>query len=320
MTTDEILSSIDKEYELARTDPEEKFLKDVANNALYWAKVGGTPENVASGVTFSLLAMIDGSNLTTPPIDLAYSFENDEAEEMEPEPVFNATSQLHEQFYPVYRDQAKQLGHVVDGNEVIIVGGESNWRGRQLEKNTPVSPEPSDVVQNLFDTMPALANLTDKQKQNIRKSFETSSKKLNKAVQALATDLRTQMDCLAVTVEHHRNEIFPKFKKVVPKDKRVNDFIENCVNIAEYWGEHADTPAEAAEGVVGSMLAMLDGGGDVPALDLIPAVLPELVADYNESGSAGWPAEPINDDVELKYEFTNAMRARRAQTATIISE
>lgn len=375
MTTDEILADMDKGYELAKTDPEQKFLEDVSNNALYWAQVGGSPENVASGVTFSILSMIDGAAISTPPLNLAYVHEDHELETMVQGEVFNEDSQLHELFFPIYRDQAVKLGHRVVGNDVIITPDPRVQRkptqpaetadeyvtainavvrelrpGEQLRpgeaeaiastcvkdnvklrdmltnlvvrlNNPPPDPEPATeyTIQGLFDTLPAMAGLTDKQKAKIRKDFDASSKRLNKAVHNLAKDIRTQMDLVAYTVERGSQELMPTFDRVVPKKARVKEFIENCANIAEYWAENADTPAEAAEGAIGSMLNMLDGGGDIPAIDLIPAVLPELVADYNVGGMAGWPAEPINDDTELQTTFARVMRNRRKASAASLA-
>lgn len=385
MTTEEIMAEMDAGYELAKTDPEQKFLEDVSDNALYWAQVGGTPENVASGVTFSLLTMIDGANLATPPLDLAYVHENHELETMERGEVFNADSQHHESFYPIYREQAVKRGHRVVGNDVIISPGcvnrepiqpaSESQRDRFNDAGKPQTlnsedefteavkatvaelrpqhhitddearviartsindsiglrdlvtnlvirlnePPPSvsaeATINSIFETMPEMAGLSDKQKTKIRKGFDASSKRLNKAVQSLANDIRTQMDLVAYTVEHGMAELSPTYINVVPKKRRVEEFIENCANIAEYWGENADTPAEAAEGAIGSMLNMLDGGGDIPAIDLIPAVLPELVADYNAEGTAGWPAEPINDDTDLQSTFARTLRKRRLATA-----
>jgi len=336
MTTEEILADMDKGYELAKTDPEQKFLEDVSNNALYWAQVGGSPENVASGVTFSLLSMIDGAALSSPPLDLAYCHENHELETMERGEVFNSDSQLHESFFPIYREQAVKLGHRVVGNDVIIrhdprISRTPSTNTTTLKDtqatlvdnlhNEMVLP-PADTADKmgwLFDNLPAMAGLSDKQKTKIRKDFDASSKRLNKAVQSLANDIRTQMDLVAYTVERGNQELTLKFDREVPKKTRVKEFIENCANIAEYWGENADTPAEAAEGAIGSILNMLDGGGDIPAIDLIPAVLPELVSDYNADGMAGWPAEPINDDTELQTTFSRVMRNRRKASAASLA-
>lgn len=340
MTTEEILAGIDREYERCRTDPKQKFLDDVSNNALYWAKAGRDREDVASGVTFSLLAMMDGANLATPPIDLAYSFDPDSVKPghvvSEYEEIFNADAQLHEEFYPTYREKAEELGYKVVDNRVVIpyepnvnhrldgtVATLEDKHSRLVDGSfdeTLLPPaDTADKMGWLFDNLPAMAGLSDKQKTKIRKDFDASSKRLNKAVQSLANDIRTQMDLVAYTVERGSQELMPTFDRVVPKKTRVKEFIENCANIAEYWGENADTPAEAAEGAIGSILNMLDGGGDIPAIDLIPAVLPELVSDYNIGGMAGWPAEPINDDTELQTTFSRVMRNRRKASAASLA-
>lgn len=391
MTTDEILAQMDSEYERAKTEPEQKFLEDVSNTALYWAELGGTPESVASGVAFSMLSMIDGASLASPPLNLAYVHENEETETCYSGEVFNDESQLHESFFPIYREQAKKQGHQVVGNNVLITPkpntsqpsvepvkstehyttaiealvkelrpgeqlnpGEAeaiagacvrdNVEIRDMLTNLAIrinNPPPVTTLQDvqavkvdeafagptvppadvsdkmgwLFDNLPAMVGLTDKQKTNIRKDFDASSKKLNDAVQTLAARMRDQMDLVAYTVERGNVELMPKFDKVLSKEKRVNELIENCLDISEHWATEAETPREAAEGAVRSVLAMLDGQGDIPAMDLIPPALPELVIEYNDDGIAGWPEESINDEVDLSDRFARALKRRRREAA-----
>ena len=54
------------------------------------------------------------------------------------------------------------------------------------------------------------------------------------------------------------------------EEEVIDQFLKKCVSIADYWGNLPNTSQkDAAEGAVFGMLAMMDGCGDFPAVDLV---------------------------------------------------
>lgn len=331
-TAQTILEEMDAEYARARREPREKFLKDVSNIAIEWAKSARCKEDVATGVVFTLLAMFDGCSLGSPPVDLAYNFSTEEVDE--PGTVFNDTARgLHDDFYEAYREQAAKCGFptntdpanktilsstIVDANRMMsdLVdsatralqrGNPEEWSGSE-QKDAMARANALCMVSELMadGLIPGADRMADDQ--NCR-ALENRG---GRAQQMAAEILSVGSDVDLAQPE--------AFNTVVPRQQRVEQFVENCANIVDYWTDTADTPAEAAEGTMMSVLTMIDGAGDVPPLDLVPAVVPELITEYNEVGTAGWPAEPINSKISLSEAYTeNVMQRKRRQAAEALS-
>ena len=345
LTVDQILKKMQDDNMRAVTEPVEKFLEDVSRNALYWASVGKDKEDVASGVTFSILNLFDGTNLGSPPIDLTYvpDLEDlpDDVKSLEVTDGFNSEVMLHELFYPIYRETAAKMGYAVHGVDVIVPDKsqsriphtpkeehtifepvtETSLQDQQAKKldelKVPASL-PNDVheaVVWLRDELGPDFRLSDEHAHTIAESYMANKGKLEDAVKFFAKELSVETNHLMSISKEASSRASPTFKAVVPKEGRVAAFIESAANIADYWATEAKTPQEAAEGAVGSMMKLLDGGGDIPAMNLVPAVMSELVDDYNSEGIAGWPAEPINDDTGLHDSFISVMAKRRSKTA-----
>lgn len=345
LTVDQILKQMQNENMRAVTEPVDKFLEDVAKNALYWASVGKDKEDVASGVTFSILNLFDGTNLNSPPIDMTYAPDLDDlpgdVKLLEVTEGFNSDVMLHELFYPVYRETAAKQGYVVDGCNVIVPDNshlrvpiapkeehtifepvtETSLQDQQAKKldelKVPASL-PNDVHEAVIwlrDELGPDFQLSDEHAKTVAESYMKNKGKLEDAVRFFAKELSVETDHLMTISKAASTRAMPNFKAVVPKEERVADFIESAANIVDYWGSEAKTPQEAAEGAVGSMMKLLDGGGDIPAMNLVPAVMEELVDEYNSEGIAGWPAEPINDETGLHDSFISIMSKRRSKTA-----
>lgn len=358
MTTDEIIAQMSAETEKCRTEPLDKFLVDVANNARYWSKVGKTPEDIATGTTFSLLVMMDGGNLGSPAIDMAYAPDHDDVKPgftlEDYSKVFNDSSQMHELFYPVYRevvkdDTASEFHPNNEGKVTMLHklysaveselknldpaefdGADSGHRAAFIAKHivdhieavrveeskvAPMMPVmPADVKDPygwLVENIPNYVGLSDARKIELKQLYTQDVSKLRDSVNDFMERMReefTHLDAITLISQ-------PTFNTVVPREERIQQFIANCANIAEFYGQNADTPAEAAEGAVGSILAMFDGGGDLPPLDIVPTVIPELIQEYNAEGEAGWPAESINSDTGLLERFKDEMAVRMASSA-----
>jgi hypothetical protein len=342
-TTQTILEQMDAEYALARTEPRAKFLKDVCDNAIHWATVGRSKEDVATGVTFSLLAMMDGCQVGSPPIDLAYNYSVED--HAEPGVVFNDTAVgLHDDFYPTYRDRAAELDfpaskpkdpHCLNstiGTPDLMMGELVASATRALQRGNAElwmgSPEKEDMakanalcmVSELMadGLIPSAVEMANDQNVKCLNSRGGNAQLLAAQIIAdMTTVPNAKPEDTADAVDVAQPE---SFNTVVPPEQRIEQFVDNCANIVDYWSEQADTPAEAAEGTMMSVLTMLDGAGDVPPMDLVPAVVPELIAEYNEVGTAGWPAEPINSKISLSEAYTeNVMQRKRRQAAEALS-
>lgn len=338
-TTQTILEEMDAEYDRARTNPREKFLKDVSDNAIHWATVGRNKEDVATGVTFSLLAMMDGCQVGSPPIDLAYNYSTEEHDE--PGVVFNSTARgLHDDFYPTYRERAAEVGFpaskpmdphclqstiatpnlmmdelVASATRALQRGNSELWMGSQEKEDMARANALCMVSELMADGLiPSAAKMVDDQ--NVRCLENRGGAAQLRAAEIIAA-MGTLPNHKADDVDLAQPETF---NNVVPRQQRVEQFVENCANIVDYWTDTADTPAEAAEGTMMSVLTMIDGAGDVPPLDLVPAVVPELITEYNEVGTAGWPAESINSKISLSEAYTeNVMQRKRRQAAEALS-
>lgn len=90
-----------------REEVREKFLNAVRDMANYWAKQITSKEDVANGVAFSILGIMDGCNLEIPPMDLVvrsnasdkeYSIKNGE-NWYEDGMVINGDVSLHDIYY-----------------------------------------------------------------------------------------------------------------------------------------------------------------------------------------------------------------------------
>lgn len=358
MTTDEILAHMDAENEKCRTEPLEKFLVDVANNARYWSKAGKTPEDIATGTTFSLLVMMDGGNLGSPPIDMAYAPDPDSVKPgftlEDYSKVFNDSAQMHELFYGTYREVVKDdtasefhpnnegkhgmlhklykaveselknldpaefdgpdSGHRAEFIAKHIVDHIESVRNVQLATVPQMPAMPADTKDPygwLIENIPNYAGLSDARKIELKELYVADRNRLRDSVNEFMDRMQQEFAHLDVTTR----ATLPVFDKVVPREERLQQFISNCANIAEFYGQNSDTPAEAAEGAVGSVLAMFDGGGDIPPMDIVPTVIPELITEYNESGEAGWPAESINSETGLLDRFKDEMAVRMASSA-----
>lgn len=334
LTVDQIVKKMQDENVRAVTEPVNKFLEDVSRNALYWASVGKDKEDVASGVTFSILNLFDGTNLGSPAIDMTYVRDIAELPEdvaqLEADGGFNSDVMLHELFYPIYRETAAKMGYVVRGNVVVPDSSHTRFTPAMVEEPTLQDQQakkvddlgatqlPSDIneaVVWLRDELGPDFVLSDEHARVIAESYMANKGKLEDAVKFFAKELSVETNHLMSISKEAASRAAPTFNAVVPKEERVADFIESAANIADYWATEAKTPQEAAEGAVGSMMKLLDGGGDIPAMNLVPAVMSELVDDYNSEGIAGWPAEPINDDTGLHDSFISIMAKRRSKTA-----
>lgn len=410
LTVDQILKQMQDENVRAVTDPVDKFLEDVSRNALYWASAGKDKEAVASGLAFSILNIIDGTSLGSPPIDLKYVVDPDELPDdvyISDEPGgFNSDEMLHDNFFPIYRDTAAKMGYEVRGTDVIVPDAprvldtrlpkdrtmfepitDATLQDEQAEKvdeldaavtltlvneyksgidkvlaalrpmhnvdaetlqrvaeqvvesktslkdamthlvmrlNAPRFPVdlPNDIheaVNWLRDELGPDFRLSDEHANIVAESYMANKGKLEDAVKFFAKELSVETDHLMSISKEASNRAIPNFKAVVPKEERVAEFLESAANIAEYWAGEAKTPQEAAEGAVGSMMKLLDGGGDIPAMNLVPAVMDELVEEYNSEGIAGWPAEPINDETGLHDNYIAIMTNRRKKTALALA-
>jgi len=407
LTVEQILKQMQESNLRAVTDPVDKFLEDVSKNALYWARIGKDKEDVASGVTFSILNLFDGTSLGSPPIDMTYVPDTDELPEgVEATPGFNGDVMLHELFYPVYRETAERMGYEVRDKDVIVPDAPRVFDGRLPENRTMFEPIvegslqdaqaekvdeldaavtltlvneyksgidkvlaalrpmhnvdaetlqrvaeqvvesktslkdamthlvmrlnaprfpvdlPNDIheaVNWLRDELGPDFRLSDEHANIVAESYMANKGKLEDAVKFFAKELSVETDHLMSISKEASNRAIPNFKAVVPKEERVAEFLESAANIAEYWAGEAKTPQEAAEGAVGSMMKLLDGGGDIPAMNLVPAVMDELVEEYNSEGIAGWPAEPINDETGLHDNYIAIMTNRRKKTALALA-
>lgn len=331
MTTEEILAQMESERERAQTDPQDKFMDDVCNNALYWIKNSRSREDTATGVTFGLLTLIDGCGLSSPPIDLAYRHEVN-GEEV-PGTVFNDDTHLHDNFYPRLREIAAKTNFpladpkreqvisstiatpdlmvdelVEHGTTALMRDDAELWLSRSGNKELARNAARVIVTGLMEDGLiPSAKQLTDEQNVSCLKHRGGLAQRL--AAEIIAGQVDESADAVdAAAPETYNN--------VVPMDQRLGSFVENCANIVDYWSEQADSIPEAAEGVMTSVLTMLDGAGDVPPMDLVPAVVPELVTEYNNDGTAGWPAESINSNISLSESYLEEIsRRKRLQAA-----
>jgi hypothetical protein len=91
--------------------------------------------------------------------------------------------------------------------------------------------------------------------------------------------------------------------KPYTKEEMREMFIDQCKSIAFYWSRVEDqTPREMCDGVVFSMLNIIDGmsGGFPAAINLVMEPHPDD-KDYRISNDENWvePGQVINDDVML---------------------
>lgn len=62
----------------------------------------------------------------------------------------------------------------------------------------------------------------------------------------------------------------------IPTRTALATFIDECLGVAKYWGEHGDTKEKAADGAVFSMLSLLDGCKmELPSMDVVLRPHPE---------------------------------------------
>lgn len=69
------------------------------------------------------------------------------------------------------------------------------------------------------------------------------------------------------------------------EEEVTEQFLKECVHIADYWGNLPNTSQkDAAEGAVFGMLAMMDGCGDFPAVDLVIVTDPDTNEHHPKEG------------------------------------
>jgi hypothetical protein len=87
----------------------------------------------------------------------------------------------------------------------------------------------------------------------------------------------------------------------ITKEEARAKFISRARQIADYWGKAGNTPEDAADGAIFSLLVMLDGGsGGMPGFIVIPSPHPDD-KDYHQSKNEDWYAAPPEglDDFDI---------------------
>lgn len=70
-------------------------------------------------------------------------------------------------------------------------------------------------------------------------------------------------------------------------------FLTKVATIAEYWGEVAKTPQEAADGAVFSILSLLDGCSMFPKFQVVPEPHPTDRDFHVSKGENYYPESPV---------------------------
>lgn len=94
----------------------------------------------------------------------------------------------------------------------------------------------------------------------------------------------------------------------IPARTAVDTFIDECLGVAKYWGEHGKTKEKAADGAVFSMLNLLDGCTmELPLMDVVLRPHPEDKAfRISEGGDYYVDGQVINAEVMLHEEYCAA--------------
>lgn len=94
----------------------------------------------------------------------------------------------------------------------------------------------------------------------------------------------------------------------IPARTALATFIDECLVVAKYWGEHADTKEKAADGAVFSMLSLLDGCKmEMPLMDVVLRPHPEDKPYRISEGEDYYiDGQVINEEVMLHDEYCAA--------------